>query len=172
MSLVWSGLIALFLVIACVLVHYEVLRLASANVPRLSGAPGNRHSRLLVVIGAVLGAHFIELCLFSVAYAVMFAFGLGEIGGEFQNTWLDFFYFSATSYTTLGVGDLFPHGGFRLVVGVEALTGFVLIGWSASFTYLAMEKFWAAHDGRRSEPHDRDAPVRSRASGARSAGRR
>lgn len=28
------------------------------------------------------------------------------------------------------------------VAGTEALTGFVLIGWSASFTYLEMEKFW------------------------------
>ncbi len=172
MTLVWSGAIALLLVVACVLVHYEVLRLTSANVPRLSGSSGNRHSRLLVVIGAVLGAHFIEVCLFSIAYAVMNAFGLGEIGGEFQNTWLDFFYFSATSYTTLGVGDLFPHGGFRLVVGVEALTGFVLIGWSASFTYLAMEKFWAAHEVRRKKAAEGDAPARSPARGVRSAGRR
>jgi hypothetical protein len=29
---------------------------------------------------------------------------------------------------------------------VEALAGFVLITWSASFTYLEMEKFWRADD--------------------------
>jgi len=28
------------------------------------------------------------------------------------------------------------------VTGTEALTGFLLIGWSASFTYLEMERFW------------------------------
>jgi hypothetical protein len=172
MTLLWAGLIALLLVVACVLVHYEVLRAVSERVPGLSGASGNRHSRLLIVIGAVLGAHFIEVCLFSAAYYVMYALELGDIGGEFRNTWLDFFYFSATSYTTLGVGDLFPHGGFRLVVGVEALTGFVLIGWSASFTYLAMEKFWAAHSGRTAASADENASVRARASGTRSAGRR
>ena len=30
----------------------------------------------------------------------------------------------------------------RLLTGIEALNGLVLIGWSASFTYLAMEEFW------------------------------
>ena len=30
----------------------------------------------------------------------------------------------------------------RLIAGVEALTGLLMIGWSASFTYLEMERFW------------------------------
>jgi hypothetical protein len=30
----------------------------------------------------------------------------------------------------------------RLITGIEALNGLLLIGWSASFTYLAMQKFW------------------------------
>jgi hypothetical protein len=37
--------------------------------------------------------------------------------------------------------DLFPHGPLRIVAGIETLNGFILIGWSASFTYLSMEKF-------------------------------
>jgi hypothetical protein len=59
-------------------------------------------------------------------------------GGGF----VDFFYFSITCYTTLGLGDVFPSGAMRIVAGIEALNGFVLIGWSTSFTYLAMERFW------------------------------
>jgi hypothetical protein len=35
----------------------------------------------------------------------------------------------------------------RLVSGVEALNGLLLIGWSASFTYLAMERYWPLHGG-------------------------
>ena len=35
----------------------------------------------------------------------------------------------------------------RLVAGVESLNGLVLIGWSASFTYLTMEEFWGRKRG-------------------------
>jgi hypothetical protein len=68
--------------------------------------------------------------------------GLGTVAGEFSGSAVDYFYFSATTYSTLGVGDLFPTGAIRLVAGIEALTGFVLIGWSASFTYLSMQRSW------------------------------
>jgi hypothetical protein len=44
---------------------------------------------------------------------------------------------------------VFPLGPVRLLSGVEALNGLMLIGWSASFTYLTMEKFWPLHVGRR-----------------------
>jgi len=35
------------------------------------------------------------------------------------------------------------------MAGIETLTGLVMIAWSASFTYLAMEKFWGLHRPRR-----------------------
>lgn len=51
-------------------------------------------------------------------------------------------YFSAETYTTLGYGDVLPHGDLRLLAGLEALNGMLLIGWTASYTYLSMERFW------------------------------
>ena len=30
----------------------------------------------------------------------------------------------------------------EVLAGVEALNGLLLIGWSASYTYIAMERFW------------------------------
>jgi hypothetical protein len=47
-------------------------------------------------------------------------------------------------HSTLGIGDLHPSGVMRLIAGVESLDGLVLIGWSASFTYLAMEEYWGS----------------------------
>jgi hypothetical protein len=35
-----------------------------------------------------------------------------------------------------------PSGSLRLLAGVEALNGLLLIGWSASYVYIAMERFW------------------------------
>lgn len=133
-------LIALLLVGAAVIVHYESLRAISSLTPNLKIA----HRPLtLVVISGVLLAHLIEICVFAAGYFLMhMQFGLGSISGRFEARTLDYFYFSATTYSTLGVGDIFPVGAIRLVAGIEALTGFVLIGWSASFTYLSMQRSW------------------------------
>ena len=53
----------------------------------------------------------------------------------------DVIYVSAVTYTSVGFGDLAPIGPIRFLTGTEALTGFVLITWSASFTYLEMQRF-------------------------------
>jgi hypothetical protein len=42
----------------------------------------------------------------------------------------------------LGIGDLYPTGALRIISGIEALNGLVMVGWSASMTYIYMEKFW------------------------------
>ena len=55
---------------------------------------------------------------------------------------LDFVYFSAITYTTVGFGDYVPTGPIRFLAGTEALTGFLLITWSASFTFLEMQRYW------------------------------
>jgi voltage-gated potassium channel Kch len=42
-------------------------------------------------------------------------------------------YFSAVTYTTTGYGDLLLPNEWRMVGGVEALTGILMCGWSAAF---------------------------------------
>jgi hypothetical protein len=140
MESIHALLAALSLVALTVIVHYESLRAISSITANL-GIPHRALS--LVVIAGVLLAHLIEICLFAAGFFLMHTrLGLGAIAGDFNGTTLDYFYFSATTYSTLGVGDLFPTGAIRLVAGIEALTGFVLIGWSASFTYLTMQRSW------------------------------
>jgi hypothetical protein len=76
---------------------------------------------------------------------------VGSLAGHLEGGTLDFFYFSIATYTTLGIGDLHPSGAMRLVAGIESLNGLVLIGWSASFTYLTMEEFWGTNRSRRQQ---------------------
>jgi potassium channel LctB len=38
------------------------------------------------------------------------------------------------SYTSLGLGDVYPGGSLRLITGVEALNGLLMIARSGSFT--------------------------------------
>ena len=42
----------------------------------------------------------------------------------------------------VGLGDIEPQGHIRFITAVEALNGFLLITWSASFTFLAMGRLW------------------------------
>ena len=140
-------LVSLALVVATVLIHYEVLRAASRLMPRLS-IP--LRTRILVVIAVAFVAHLLEIGLYALAFFLMdHQFGLGAIEGATEGGALDFFYFSITTYTTMGFGDLSPHGPIRIVAGVEGLNGLLLIAWSASFTYLSMEKVWEEHHKER-----------------------
>jgi len=136
--------ITLALVVACIFIHYELLRMVSVAMPKMHGSA---RRRLLSAIGVVFMAHILEISLFAIAFALMqHRWGLGEIAGAIEGSWVDFFYFSAASYTTLGMGDLFPTGHLRFVAAIESLTGLILIAWSASFTYLAMNKFWGMRE--------------------------
>jgi hypothetical protein len=140
MALSVSILVALVLVTATVLLHYELLQFAAGLPERLTFPT---RSRILVVIAVVLAAHVIEAALYAFAYYVMQTYlDLGKLAGHLEGDFLDFFYFSIATYTTLGIGDLHPAGVMRVVAGIEALNGLVLIGWSASFTYLTMEDLW------------------------------
>lgn len=148
MVVVLTVLFAAALVVGTVLIHYEVLRGTSRLV---TAVPAAARRRILLVLAGIFIAHLIEVCLYALAYFLMSDhLGLGSFEGAAADTFVDFFYFSITCYTTLGLGDIFPTGPMRIIAGVEALNGFVLIGWSTSFTYLAMERFWRETTASRS----------------------
>lgn len=132
------------LVVATSFLHYEVLRLLHGALPTLR-IP--RRSKLLVVIVAAFLAHALEIFVYGAAlYALITWLGAGALAGALAGTagssFANCLYFSAETYTSLGFGDLTPVGPVRLLAGVEALNGLLLIGWSASFTYISMERFW------------------------------
>ncbi len=132
--------VTLVLVVSVVLVHYETLVYASRLALRPSVSP---RRRILVIIGAAFLAHLVEIGLFAAGYALMeLRPSLGTIGGQVEGGFIDHIYFSITMFTTLGVGDVAATGLLRLAAGVESLTGLVLITWTASFSYIAMEKLW------------------------------
>jgi hypothetical protein len=58
----------------------------------------------------------------------------------------DYLYFSYAAFTTVGFGDIVATGPMRLLAGMEALTGFVLITWTASYLYIEMSRTWGVND--------------------------
>lgn len=136
-------LLSLLLLAATIVVHYETLRLVSAQIDRKKGAS---RARLFVVLVFALASHLIHVMLYAMAYYFLVGHvGVGTIEGS-NGSFADAFYFSITSYTTLGIGDLYLTEGVRLLSGIEALNGLVMVGWTASFTYLTMERFWNLGD--------------------------
>ena len=49
-------------------------------------------------------------------------------------------YFSAVTYTTTGYGDVVLPKDYRLVGGVEALTGILMCGWSTGFFFAVVSR--------------------------------
>jgi amino acid transporter len=139
-SMLIALLLAAILVILCVVIHYFVLEGLSALVPRMRSPKRLRMG--IVILGAIMG-HLAEITVFAFGIAALIFWGEhGSLQGELQAGLRDYFYYSAVTYTSLGFGDLTPFGHLRLLAAVEALTGLVLIAWTASFAYLQMQRFW------------------------------
>ena len=120
--------------------HYEVLSFLTTLLPHIH----MKHRRRIVVgVFGALVAHIVEVWIFALAYYVLLdAKTWGHLEGGFDGSLAACAYFSFTVYTTLGFGDIQPFGDMRHLTGVEALTGMVLITWTASFLYLEMQRNW------------------------------
>ncbi len=133
-------LIALVLLAISILVHYEVLRFTSVRLGNLEISP---RLRIVIILVAALASHLAHVLLYAVTFLLIEQrTSFGTIDGPAGHAFSDAFYFSISSYTTLGFGDLYPTGALRVLSGIEALNGLVMVGWTASMTYLSMERFW------------------------------
>lgn len=140
--MVQSIVINSILVGLAVLIHFEVLNLLTSIIPKL---PIKRRLSILFGVFGALLAHVLEIWLFAFGYYFMIqAEGFGTLVGDLENNLLDCAYFSFTCYTSLGFGDIRPVGNLRFLSGLEALTGLVLIAWTASFMFIEMQKLWKA----------------------------
>ena len=136
--------LAVLLVVLSTFVHYEALRLCNGYLPRLHWVPGR--ARVLLAMGVAFCSHLAHIALFAAAYWLLHDTSMGSLRGQFHNLAANFLYFSAETYTSLGFGDVYPVGEMRLIAGIEALTGLLMISWSASFTYLEMGRNWNEPD--------------------------
>jgi len=133
-------LINTLIIALAVLIHYEFLFRISTVIPKMKIK--HRFRIVAGVFGALI-AHTIEIWLFSLAYYLIpNVQGWGHLEGNFNGSFMDCVYFSYTIFTTLGFGDIEPHGHIRHLVGLESLTGLLLITWTASFLYYEMQRYW------------------------------
>ena len=132
--------INIFVIALTVMIHYEFLHQVTLFMPRMT----IRHRfRIVMGVFVALTAHAVEVWIFAFSFYLMHnAEGWGYLDGNFSGTFMDCVYYSFTTFTTLGTGDIEPHGDLRYLTGLESLVGLVLITWSASFLYLEMTRYW------------------------------
>jgi hypothetical protein len=91
---------------------------------------------LFVVMGLVL-IHTIEVWLYAGLYFALGAFQ------DFETA----VYFSTTSFTTTGYGDVVLSEKWRLVGSIEGANGLLLFGWSTAFLFSVISRMRALeHD--------------------------
>jgi hypothetical protein len=131
-------LVAAVTAAACVGIHHRALltlsRLASVS------ETWRRGGVIVGVLGGIV-AHVVEIGVYGAAHALLAGTGRHGSLGE-SVTCGDYVYYSFVTYTTLGFGDITPTGPIRLLTCTEALTGLVLITWTASFLFLQMQRHW------------------------------
>jgi hypothetical protein len=130
----------LLLLVLTTTVHYEALRGLAVALPLLPMRP---RAKVVVLIIGAFAAHALEIALYAGAMSFMtHRLRVGGFGNPPAPEFKVLLYFSAETYTSLGYGDIVPHGPLRLLAGSEALTGLLMIGWSTSDMYMAMQRFW------------------------------
>jgi hypothetical protein len=91
---------------------------------------------LFVVMGLML-IHTIEVWLYGGLYFALGAFR------DFETA----VYFSTTSFTTIGYGDVVLGERWRLVGSIEGANGLLLFGWSTAFLFSIISRMRALeHD--------------------------
>ena len=139
--------VAIFISIALVLlttsISYEILGVVLRII-----AKRNLRNRPLMffLVVAIFSAHTVAVWIYGPVYWVMVhTFGAEPLSGIAHDNFFGYIYFSAATYSSLGIGDVFPHGAMQFITGVQVLNGLVLIGWSVMVTYFAVQKLWDVH---------------------------
>ncbi|MGB1923168.1 MAG: ion channel [Alcanivorax sp.] len=138
-EVVFASMVSLAMVLTTVTLHYWTLAGLSALLKRWPDFRGE----ILLVVMVMFVAHMVEVTLYAWVYLILDQGDTAmNLAGAVDGSFLDHLYFSTACYTSLGLGDLYPLGTLRLIAGVEALNGLILITWSASFAFLVMQRRW------------------------------
>ncbi len=87
----------------------------------------NRVLAMNTVVIGIFAIMTVEVWMWAAAYALLGAMP------DFETA----LYFSTTTFSTVGYGDVVPHEEWRILAGLESVNGFLLIGWSTAYLVTA-----------------------------------
>tara|TARA_X000001036_G_scaffold176644_2_gene167210 strand:- start:3832 stop:4281 length:450 start_codon:yes stop_codon:yes gene_type:complete len=100
-----------------------------------------RASMLLIGVLSVFGSHIIQIWIWAVFY-----YFFTEI-----NIFEDALYFSTSTYTTVGFGDVVLDEKWRLISSFQSANGFILFGWSTAFIFELMTQLYRNEQIKRTD---------------------
>ena len=118
--------------------HYEVMTFLDGA---LRARTRSIRPILPLILMIVVVAHLIEIGFYTAIFALAAGpLGLGAFHGVPTMGAIEYFYFSAQTYSTVGYGDIVPTGDLRILAGVAPLNGLLLLAWSGAFLYNAVHQ--------------------------------
>jgi hypothetical protein len=135
LSLIGSALIAITVVVHAVGTTAWVRHLGGKYT--VNSLADSRRATLVLVNTAlvVFVLHTIEIVIWAGAYQLLLP--IDELG-----TFEEAVYFSFVTFTTLGYGDITLGEGWRLLSGIEALNGILLVGWTTAMIFSVVQNIW------------------------------
>ncbi len=138
-------LVAFAIVAVCLLLHVgAIVSLADWMLDKREKRREEMRtfSYMLLLLGAfsvIIVLHMIEIGIWAIFYYVRSLFA------DFETS----LYFSITSYTTIGFGDVVLPRAWRLLGGIEGVTGVLLCGLSTAFVFAIINAMFQMRVQRR-----------------------
>lgn len=122
-------LLSFCLMALCVTIHASGITFLLGRIDRSARLDDSRlrvQTWCLIRIAVwIILLHLQEICLWAALY----------LAGRALPDAASAIYFSTVTYTTVGYGDLVLPQRWRLIGGIEALTGILMCGWSTGFFF-------------------------------------
>lgn len=121
-------------------------RRVTARWAALRTRPGRLVAERMItlLVAALLLLHFVEALVWAAFFRLAGALPDLETAA----------YFSLTSYTTLGYGDVTLPGDWRLLGPIEGAAGILMFGWSTGILAAALNQVYRAAAPEAASAHD------------------
>jgi len=133
--LIGAGLLAVTIMIHAIGTASWVRYLAANHFASLPWSANRAMAILISTAIVVVALHTIEIIVWAWVYQALQP--IQELA-----TFEEAVYFSFVTFTTLGYGDITLSEGYRLLSGIQALNGIILVGWSTAMIFSVVQHVW------------------------------
>ena len=128
---------AMLILVTCILHAIGLDRIMAMVHSKIYLAQGDSFKKhiykIVITVFSILGIFFLVTIHIWIWAFVFYFFEIKEL-----KMLEDAVYFSTVTFTTLGYGDIVLHDQWRVLSGIEAANGIVILGWSTALIFEIM----------------------------------